>query len=57
MSKLIPTLFVEQPRLFGACPKLHSRYMTIDKVPDCIGVMKFERMKDEDENETKEVDM
>lgn len=33
------------------------RYMTIDKVPDCIGVMKFERMKDEDEIEKKVVDM
>ena len=31
--------------------------MTIDKVPDCIGVMKFERVKDGDEKETKEVDM
>ena len=34
-----------------------TRYMTIDKVPDCIGVMKFERVKDGDEKETKEVDM
>ena len=31
--------------------------MTIDKVPDCIGVMKFERVKDGDENEEKEVDL
>ena len=34
-----------------------TRYMTIDKVPDCIGVMKFERVKDGDENEEKEVDL
>ena len=31
--------------------------MTIDKVPDCIGVMKFERVKEGDENEEKEVDL
>ena len=32
--------------------------MTIDKVPDCIGVMKFERVKDGDEKEKEEeVDM
>lgn len=34
-----------------------TRYMTIDKVPDCIGVMKFERVKEGDEKEAKEVDM
>ena len=34
-----------------------TRYMTIDKVPDCIGVMKFERVKDGDENEEKEEDL
>ena len=34
-----------------------NRYMTIDKVPDCIGVMKFERVKEGDENEEKEVDL
>ena len=34
-----------------------TRYMTIDKVPDCIGVMKFERVKEGDENEEKEVDL
>jgi len=33
------------------------RYMTIDKVPDCIGVMKFERIKEEEEAESKEIDM
>ena len=31
--------------------------MTIDKVPDCIGVMKFERVKEGEERETKEVDL
>ena len=31
--------------------------MTIDKVPDCIGVMKFERVKEGEEKETKEVDL
>ena len=37
---------------------LLPRYMTIDKVPDCIGVMKFERVKDGDEKEKEEeVDM
>ena len=36
----------------------HSRrYMTIDKVPDCIGVMKFERVKEGEEKEAKEVEM
>jgi hypothetical protein len=39
------------------CGDKVTRYMTIDKVPDCIGVMKFERVKDEDENESKEVDL
>ena len=38
-------------------PPLMTRYMTIDKVPDCIGVMKFERVKDGEVNEEKEVDM
>jgi len=33
------------------------RYMTIDKVPDCIGVMKFKRMADEDMPEKKEIEM
>ena len=33
------------------------RYMTIDKVPDCIGVMKFERIKEGEEAESKEIDM
>ena len=31
--------------------------MTIDKVPDCIGVMKFERVKEGEEKEAKEVEM
>jgi len=39
------------------CGDKVTRYMTIDKVPDCIGVMKFERVKDEDEREEKEVDL
>jgi len=39
------------------CGDKVTRYMTIDKVPDCIGVMKFERVKDGDETEGKEVDM
>ena len=30
--------------------------MTIDKVPDCIGVMKFERTRKDEEILTKEVD-
>jgi len=34
-----------------------TRYMTIDKVPDCIGVMKFKRMSEDDEKiENKEID-
>merc|ERR1712038_2223216 len=39
------------------CGDKVTRYMTIDKVPDCIGVMKFERVKEGEEKETKEVDM
>jgi len=30
--------------------------MTIDKVPDCTGVMKFTRMKDEKAVQVKEID-
>ena len=53
------SLFSNQPRF---CVKASddpflTRYMTIDKVPDCIGVMKFERVKEGDENEEKEVDL
>merc|ERR1712211_101732 len=39
------------------CGDKVTRYMTIDKVPDCIGVMKFERVKEGEERETKEVDL
>jgi len=34
-----------------------TRYMTIDKVPDCIGVMKFKRIKEGEEPEKKEIEM
>lgn len=33
-----------------------TRYMTIEKVPDCVGVMKFTRMKEDQKIETKEVE-
>jgi hypothetical protein len=39
------------------CGDKVTRYMTIDKVPDCIGLMKFERVKEGEEKETKEVDL
>lgn len=33
-----------------------TRYMTIHKQPDCIGVMKFRRMKNKEDVEVKEID-
>jgi fatty acid-binding protein 3 len=34
-----------------------TRYMTIDKVPECIGVMKFTRMQDGEEKNQEEIDL